>query len=197
MQVWLNHSRYPSLDMATDFTREQFAGLYKSFYDFASRYYGIDNLLTCSGVNPAAFISLSVFDVSKQSERLTEGVVDLNVRMEFSANVPMNTQAYALLSVTECLNLKEMGQRWVSYSRHDSQLRWSTVWKKYWWEPNQKIRLHSLYQTTVVTFKLHSVCHCNCKQIVTMNWQWWIWKHNEFHIVLLSKAGRAGKGSVC
>ena len=37
MQVWLNHSRYPSVDMATDFTKEQYAGVYKSFYDFASR----------------------------------------------------------------------------------------------------------------------------------------------------------------
>ena len=36
MQVWLNHSRYPSLDMSTDFTKEQFAGVYKSFYEFAS-----------------------------------------------------------------------------------------------------------------------------------------------------------------
>ena len=45
MQVVLNHSRYPSVDMPTDFVKEQFAGIYKSFYDFASRYYGIDNLL--------------------------------------------------------------------------------------------------------------------------------------------------------
>ena len=45
MQVWLNHSRHPSVDMATDFTKEQYAGVYKSFYDFANRYYGIDILL--------------------------------------------------------------------------------------------------------------------------------------------------------
>ena len=71
MQVWLNHSRYPP-----DFTKEQCAGVYKSFCDFASRYYGIDNPLTGSGVIPAAFKSLypiHVFDVSN--------VVDLTVRM--------------------------------------------------------------------------------------------------------------------
>ena len=28
MQVWLNHSRYPSVDMATGFTKEQYAGVY-------------------------------------------------------------------------------------------------------------------------------------------------------------------------
>ena len=98
MQVWLNHSRFPSVDMATDFAKEQYAGVYKSFYDFASRYYGIDNILAGSGVNPTAFKSLypiHLFDVSKQSERLAEGIVDLTVRMEFSANVPANTQAYA------------------------------------------------------------------------------------------------------
>ena len=44
MKVWLNHSRYPSVDMATDFAKEQYGGAYKSFYDLPSRYYGIDNI---------------------------------------------------------------------------------------------------------------------------------------------------------
>ena len=35
MQVWLNHSRYSSVDMATDFAKEQYMGVYKSFCDFA------------------------------------------------------------------------------------------------------------------------------------------------------------------
>ena len=101
MQVSSNHSRYPSV--------EQYAGVYKSFYDFANRYYGIDNLLAGSAVIPAAFKSLypiHVFDVSKQSERLTEGVVDLTLRMEFSANVPGNKQAYALVINDRMLKFK-------------------------------------------------------------------------------------------
>ena len=113
MQVWLNHSRYPSVDMATDFAKEQYAGVYKSFYDFASRYYGIDNLLAGSAANPSAFKSLypiHVFDVSKQSEQLT-GVVDLTVRMEFSANVPANTQAYALVISDRMLKFKSDGSK--------------------------------------------------------------------------------------
>ena len=52
MGVWLNHSRYPCVDMAIDFTQEQYASVYKSFYDFASR-----------SLNP-----IHIFDVSKQSE---------------------------------------------------------------------------------------------------------------------------------
>ena len=50
--------------MATDFTKEQYAGVYKSFYDFTSRYYGIDNLLTGSSATPHIFKSLHVFDAS-------------------------------------------------------------------------------------------------------------------------------------
>ena len=44
-------------------------GVYKSFYDFVSRYYGIDKLLAGSQVNPAAYKALypiHVFDVSNQ-----------------------------------------------------------------------------------------------------------------------------------
>ena len=99
--------------MPTDFVKEQFAGVYKSFYDFASRYYGIDNLLAGSAVNPIAFKSLypiHVFDVSKQSEWLT-GVVDLTVRMEFSVAVPAITQAYALVFSVGTLKFKSDGSK--------------------------------------------------------------------------------------
>ena len=95
MQVSLNHSRYSSVDMATDFIMEKYAGVYKSIL-LAD---GIDNLLTGSGVKPSTFKSLypfHVFNVSKQSERLTEGVVGLTVLMDFSVNVSVNTQALVI-----------------------------------------------------------------------------------------------------
>ena len=114
MQVWLNHSIYPSVDMATYFIKEQIAGVYKSLYDFASRYYGIDNLLTGSGVSPVAYKSLypiHVFDISKQRERLTVGVVDLTVAMEFSVNVHANTQAYVLVISDRMLKFKSDGSK--------------------------------------------------------------------------------------
>ena len=114
MQVWLNHSRYPSVDMATDFDKERYAGVYKLFYDFARRYYGIDNLLAGSSMTPLLFKSLCpihMFDVSKQSEQLTAGVVDLTVRMEFRANVPVNTQVYAFVISDQMFNFKSDGSK--------------------------------------------------------------------------------------
>ena len=65
-------------------------------------------------MSPVAFKSLypiHIFDVSKQSERLTEGVVDLTVRMEVSANIPTNTQAYALVISDRMLKLKSDGSK--------------------------------------------------------------------------------------
>ena len=52
-----------------------------------------------------------MFDVSKQIERLTEGVVDLTVRMEFCANTPANTQAYALVISDRMLKFKSDGSK--------------------------------------------------------------------------------------
>ena len=54
--------------MATEYAKEQYAGVYKSFCDFSSRYYGIDNLLAGSAFK--SLFPIHAFDVSKQSERL-------------------------------------------------------------------------------------------------------------------------------
>ena len=62
------------------------------------------NSLTFKGLYP-----IHVFDVSKQRERLTEGVVYLTVRMEFSANVPADTRAYALVINDRMLKFKSDG----------------------------------------------------------------------------------------
>ena len=99
--------------MSTDFAKEQYAGVYKSFYDFDSRYYGIDNLLVGRGVSPVAFKTLypiHVFDASKQSQRFT-GVVYLTVRMEFSDNVPANMQDYDLVISDQMLKFKSDGSK--------------------------------------------------------------------------------------
>ena len=112
MQVCLNHSRYPSADTTTDFVKEQYVGLYKSFYILLAD--GIDNLLAGSQVNPDAYKALypiHVFDISTQSERLTEGVVDLTAKMEFSENVPADTQAYALVISHRMLKFKRDGSK--------------------------------------------------------------------------------------
>ena len=47
----------------------------------------------------------------RNSERLTEGVVDLTARMAFSANVPANTQACDLVISVRMLKFKSDGSK--------------------------------------------------------------------------------------
>ena len=68
----LNHSRYPSADTAADFVKEQYVGVYKSFYDFASRYYGINSLSAGSQVNPAAHKALYPIHVLMYQSRASD-----------------------------------------------------------------------------------------------------------------------------
>ena len=100
MYVLLNNIRYPAIDFNVDFTKNLYGNVYKNFVEFRQTFYGIDYLLSNVAVDPLTFKDLFpifVFDVSKQSERLQQGVVDITVEMMFGANIPANTMMYALL----------------------------------------------------------------------------------------------------
>ncbi|MEO1894648.1 MAG: hypothetical protein ABGX32_00055, partial [Methylococcales bacterium] len=114
MHVVLNTTRYPQMDYLTDFDKMQFSQVFKSFDDFPMKYYGVDKLLSNSSVDPTKFktlFPLQVFDVSKQSERLLQGIVDITVKMSFHANCPANTQAYALVISNRILKIRSDGQK--------------------------------------------------------------------------------------
>ncbi len=53
---------------------------------------------------------LFVFDVSKQSERINTGIVDIAVKMQFKTNVGSGVRAYALLLSDRLLQLKSNGK---------------------------------------------------------------------------------------
>jgi hypothetical protein len=98
--VTLNSVRYPMNDIVTDFGRNEYLKLYNMFDDFKKDYYGIDSLVGGTQVNVAAFKSLFpiiVFDVRRQNEVLKTGVMDIQVRFEFGAAVPVNTTANAMI----------------------------------------------------------------------------------------------------
>ena len=74
--------------------------LYDICDDFKKDYYGIDSLVGGTQVNVAAYKSLFpiiVFDVRKQNEKIKVGVMDIQVKFEFSAAVPADTAAYAII----------------------------------------------------------------------------------------------------
>ena len=114
MYVLLNNVRYPAIDFNANFTKIHYEQLYKNLVDFRQKYYGIDSLVSNIDVDPTTFKDLFpifVFDLSKQSERLQQGMVDIRVEMMFGANVPANTVAYALLISDRKLKFQSDGKK--------------------------------------------------------------------------------------
>ena len=114
MSVVLNSTKYPPLDANANFTKYQFAQFYKYTAEFTRDYYGMDPLVSGSMIHPLTYKELTplfVFNVSKQSERLNQGIVDITVVMQFSANVAANTNAYALIISDRRLKLRSDGKK--------------------------------------------------------------------------------------
>jgi hypothetical protein len=97
--VMLNQERFPAVDYDLSFPNCKYFRLYKTAAEFSQYFYGMDELVTQSGINPSDHRDLfptKVFDVSKQSERLKSSVVDLQVKLTFNTSLRADTQAYAL-----------------------------------------------------------------------------------------------------
>ena len=114
VDVLLNNTRYPTIDFNANFTTHEYDNLYKKFCDFTRKYYGIDWLVTSTGVDPLSYKELYpifVFDVSKQSEQLQQGIVDITVEMAFGANIPDKPIAYALIISDRKLKFQSDGKK--------------------------------------------------------------------------------------
>ena len=114
MSVVLNSTKYSPLDANANFTKYQFAQFYKYMTEFTRDYYGMDPLLSGSAIHPLGHNELTplfIFNVSKQSERLNQGVVDITAEMQFSANVAANTKAHALVISDRRLKLQNDGKK--------------------------------------------------------------------------------------
>ena len=101
MNVVLNDTKYPGRDIRADFSKHQFIEYYRMFSSFAQDYYGIDPLMSGNFMDPLTYKTLYpifYFDVSKQSERFRQGVVDVTINMRFGGSgVPAKVIAHALI----------------------------------------------------------------------------------------------------
>ena len=113
--VMLNSTRYPAVDYQLNFAQQKYIRMYKEAADFRKNYFGMDELISNSNINPVDYktlFPLYVFDVSKQSERLILfSITDINIKAQFSANVPANTQAFALVISDRILKFQSDGKK--------------------------------------------------------------------------------------
>ena len=112
--VLLNNHRYPAVDYQVDFKKNQYNCLYREFHQFLEKYHGINASVTQTSVDPVAFkhlYPLIVFDVSRQSERISSAIVDITIQCNFHANVADNTKAYCLVISDRRLKFKSDGSK--------------------------------------------------------------------------------------
>ena len=115
MSVVLNDTKYPARDVRADFSKHQFMEYYRMFSSFARDYYGIDPLNSGNFMDPLTYKTLYpifYFDVSKQSERFRQGVVDVTINMRFGGNgVPKKVVAHALIISDRRMIFKSDGNK--------------------------------------------------------------------------------------
>ena len=115
MNVVLNDTKYPGRDVTADFAKHQFIDYYRMFSSFAQDYYGLDPLTSRNFMDPLTYKKLFpifYFDVSKQSERFNQSVVDVTVRMRFGGTgMPKSVVAHALIISDRRMIFKSDGKK--------------------------------------------------------------------------------------
>ena len=99
VNVILNDAKYPARDMIADFPKH---------------YYGLDPLTVSNFVDIVTYkeeFPIFYIDVSKQSERISQSVVDIKVKMRFAENVGANVVAHALLISDSRLKFQSDGRK--------------------------------------------------------------------------------------
>ena len=115
MKVRINSTEFPSIDVNSNFGLNQYGGWYKRFMDFKRSFYGVDKMVSCTGVDIKDYkdlYPLYVFDASRQVE--TQGnstVLDISVNMNFNVAVVADTQAFALVISDRKLKIEVGGKR--------------------------------------------------------------------------------------
>lgn len=110
----LNNVRYPALDYNASFKKNHYENLYRDFYQFTEKYYGINDSVSSTAVNPIQYkhlYPLIVFDVSKQSEKIQQAVVDITIQCFFGTNVAAGTTAYCLMISDQRVKFKSDGNK--------------------------------------------------------------------------------------
>ena len=96
------------------FANQKFSRVYGDAALFGVKFIGMDELITQSNITPSDYKTLYplfTFDVSKQKEKLTSSVVDIQIKANCTENVPVNTRVFALVISDRMLSLQSDGNK--------------------------------------------------------------------------------------
>ena len=112
--VMLNSMRYPTADYNIEFGKQKFSRPYGDVADFRYKFYNMDELISNPNITPLDYrvlYPLFLFDVSKQSEKLKYSTTDIQVKIHFGGNIPINTQVYAVIISDRLINFQSDGNK--------------------------------------------------------------------------------------
>ena len=98
--LMLNSDRYPAVDYNLSFSNQTFYRVYGDAALLEVKFFAMDELITQSNITTNDYNTLYplfTFDVSKHNEKLRSSVVDIQIKANFTENVPVNTTAFALV----------------------------------------------------------------------------------------------------
>ena len=110
----LNNKKYPGFDYNLSFPSNQFSRAYGDAAEFRTKFFKMDELVSNPNITPSDYKTLYplfLFDVSKQSERLKYSTTDIQIKMDFKANVPLSTVAYAVTISDRLINFQSDGNK--------------------------------------------------------------------------------------
>ncbi|XP_065654818.1 uncharacterized protein LOC136081433 [Hydra vulgaris] len=114
MYIMLNEERYPAVDYNLSFPNQQFSRAYRDAAVFNKNFYGMNELITHSNINPSDYkdlYPLFVFDVSKQSERLKSSTIDIKIKATTNTVVPADTEAIAVVISDRMIEFQSNGNK--------------------------------------------------------------------------------------
>ena len=112
--VTLFSDRYPAVDYNLSFANQKVSRVYGHAALFGVKLCGMDELITQSNITPSNYKTLRpffTFDVSKLKEKLKSSAIDIQIKANFTENVPANTKAFALVISDKMLLFKSDGNK--------------------------------------------------------------------------------------
>ena len=110
----LNSMKYPTTDYNISFLGQKFSRAYGDAAEFRAKFFNMDELVSNPNITPSDYRNLYplfLFDVSKQSEKLKYSTTDIQIKMYFSAGIPVNTQVYGVIISDRLINFQPDGNK--------------------------------------------------------------------------------------
>ena len=111
--VTLNSDRYPAVDYNLSFSNQKLSRVYGDAALFGVKFFRMDELITQSNITPSDYKTLPTFHVrcQKEKEKLKSSAVDIQIKANFTENVPAITGAFALVISDNMLSFQSDGNK--------------------------------------------------------------------------------------